>query len=369
MAMMKAARLHKVGETMKIEQLPIPEPGQNDVLVRVRSCGIVPNLGNILANWTTWFPELPLPPLPAVFGLDPAGDVVKVGSHVHAWEPGDRVYVNPGLYCGGCRACRSGDLINCTHYAFSGYFGFSQNSLKLYKNYPGGGLCEYMVAPQYALVKLPKNVSFDQAARFGYLGTMYSAMRKAGMGPGKSMLVNGISGTLGIGGALFGLAMGVTKILGTGRDKQLLERVKALAPERIEVFSITDQEPLDAWAKSKTNGLGVDVFIDALGPGAQHETLQQGVRALKRGGKAYNIGAIMGMVGMDLHTMMDEQQSIEGSAWFTAAEGQDMADMAEAGTLDLSVFEHVRTPLDQVNEAISGIAQRNGGFSNFVINP
>ena len=59
-----------------------------------------------------------------------------------------------------------------------------------------------MLAPQYALVKLPDNVDFNQAARFGYLGTMYSAMRKAGMGPGKSMLVNGISGTLGIGGAL-----------------------------------------------------------------------------------------------------------------------------------------------------------------------
>jgi threonine dehydrogenase-like Zn-dependent dehydrogenase len=226
-----------------------------------------------------------------------------------------------------------------------------------------------MVAPQYALVKLPANVSFEQAARFGYLGTMYSAMRKGGMGPGKSMLVNGISGTLGLGGALLGLAMGVTKILGTGRDKKLLERVKALAPDRIEVFSTTDKEPLDTWVKARTGGLGVDVFIDALGPGASHETLQQGVRALKRGGRAYNIGAIMGQVGMDLHTMMDEQQSIEGSAWFTAGEGQDMADMAEAGTLDLSVFEHVTYPLAQVNEAISVIAQRNGGFSNFVIKP
>jgi alcohol dehydrogenase len=97
--------------------------------------------------------------------------------------------------------------------------------------------------------------------------------------------------------------------------------------------------------------------------------MQQGIRALKRGGRAFNIGAIAGMVGMDLHTMMDEQQSIEGSAWFTAGEGQDMADMAEAGTLDLSVFEHVCHPLDRVNEAISGIATRNGGFSNFVINP
>ena len=58
-----------------------------------------------------------------------------------------------------------------------------------------------------------------------------------------------------------------------------------------------------------------------------------------------------------------------GRAWSTAGEGQDMADMAEAGTLDLSVFEHVCYPLERINEAISGIASRNGGFSNFVINP
>lgn len=369
MSMMKVARMHKVGEPMRIEQIPIPVPASNDVLVRVRSCGIVPNLGNILANWTTWFPELPLPPLPAIFGLDPAGEVVAVGSHVHTWNPGDRVYVNPSLYCGGCRACRNGDLINCTHYAFSGYFGFSQNSLKLFKNYPYGGLGEYMIAPQYALVKLPDNVTYDQAARFGYLGTMYSALRKGQVGPGKSVLINGISGTLGLGGALLGLAMGATRILGTGRNIALLEKVKALAPNRIEVFSTEGGGQIDAWVKSRTEGLGVDVFVDALSPGAPHETLQQGVRALKRGGRAYNIGAIAGMVGMDLHTMMDEQQSIEGSAWFTAGEGQDMADMAEAGTLDLSVFEHVTYPLDQVNEAISGIGTRNGGFSNYVIKP
>lgn len=70
-----------------------------------------------------------------------------------------------------------------------------------------------------------------------------------------------------------------------------------------------------------------------------------------------------------MHTMMDEQQSIEGSAWFTAGEGQDMADMAAASTLDLSVFQHVKYSLDEVNEAISGIGSRNGGFSNYVINP
>lgn len=64
--------------------------------------------------------------------------------------------------------------------------------------------------------------------------------------------------------------------------------------------------------------------------------------------------------------MTDDQQSIEGSAWFIAAEGQDMA---EVGTLDLSVLEQLCSPLDEVNEAIAGIAQHNGGFSNFAIQP
>ncbi|TAK97959.1 MAG: alcohol dehydrogenase [Rhodospirillaceae bacterium] len=369
MAMMKAARLHKVAAPMMIEQLPIPQPTANDVQVRVHACGIVPNLANILANWTTWFPGLPLPPLPAIFGLDPAGEITAVGSHVHAWKPGDRVYVNAGRHCGGCRTCRNGDSINCEYYALGGYIGSSAKSLKLFEDYPYGGLCQYMIAPQYALVKLPDNVSYNQAARFGYLGTMYAVMRKAQAGPGRSILINGISGTLGLGGVLLGLAMGMTRILGTGRNKELLARVKALAPERIEVFSNAGGEAIDPWVLSRTNGLGVDIYVDALGPGAPHETLQQGMRALNRGGRAYNIGAIDGMVGMDLHRMMDSQQRFEGSSWFTAGEGQDMADMAEVGTLDLSVFEHVCYPLDRVNDAISGMTSRHGGFSNFVINP
>jgi alcohol dehydrogenase len=54
---MKVARMHKVGGPLILEEIDTPTPGEHDVLVRVRSCGIVPNLGNILANWTTWFPD------------------------------------------------------------------------------------------------------------------------------------------------------------------------------------------------------------------------------------------------------------------------------------------------------------------------
>jgi hypothetical protein len=71
----------------------------------------------------------------------------------------------------------------------------------------------------------------------------------------------------------------------------------------------------------------------------------------------------------DIRTLLDQNQRLIGSAWFTAGEGDDMAALAGAGILDLSVFEHVRYPLTNINEAISGIAQRNGGFSNFVVVP
>jgi threonine dehydrogenase-like Zn-dependent dehydrogenase len=366
---MKAARMHAVGEPMVIEEVEMPRLRSHDVLVRVRSCGIVPNLGNILKHWTTWFPERPLPPLPAIFGLDPAGEIVAVGEQVHAWRPGDRVYVNPARYCGGCRACRVGDHANCSYFTFNGYFGFSAKSLIIFRDYPYGGLGEYMTAPQYALVKLHDGITFDQAARFGYLGTAYAAMRKTGVGVGRTLLVNGISGTLGIGGALFGLAMGATKIYGVARNKALLQRVKALSPTRIDVLSLDDGIPTDKWIEEATDGEGVDIFVDCLGPGSPHATLLAGMRSLKRGGRAVDIGAIAGDVPIDLHTMMDLQQSLTGSCWFTSGEGQDMADMAAAGVLDLSVFRHVTFPLSKINEAISGIANREGGFSNYVVHP
>lgn len=367
-AEMTAARMHEVGGRLMIEQIPTPGPGQMDVLVKVRACGIVPNLGNVLANITTVFPNLALPPLPAIFGLDPVGEIAQVGSQVHHLSVGDRVYVNPGRSCGTCRRCRRGDSIACPNYALQGYFGSGPSALQTLKDYPYGGLSQYMVAPATAIVKLPDNVTFEQAARFGYLGTVYSALRKAKAGPGDTILVNGISGTLGIGGALLGLAMGVDKILGTGRNRKLLERVKALAPERIETFCIDDGS-ICAWAKTATGGAGVDAFIDCLGPGAAHATFQDALQSLRRGGTAVNIGAIGGLVPINLHWLMDNNMCLYGSGWFTTAEGEEMVSLARTGLLDMSVFKTQIYPLERVNEAISGIAERDGGFSNYVIRP
>ncbi len=372
MTTMIAARLHAYGKPMTLDRIEVPEPRPTDVLVEVKACGVVPNLARVVSNF---FGKLTpdnkmMPPLPAIFGLDPAGVVAKVGDQVWAVRPGERVYVNPARSCGSCRMCRSGQAQDCPSWTLQGYFGRSQDIMRAY---PYGGLAQFITAPATALVKLPDTMSFEAAARLGYLGTAYAAMKKIGVGPGQALLINGISGQLGLNAAQLALAMGATKILGTGRNAALLDRVKALAPSRIDVLAVTDAasqpDPLVAWAKAATEGHGVDGMIDCLPPGAPASAMMRALYCLRRGGRAVNVGAVMETLPLNAFWLMTNRIGLQGSVWFTTGEGEEMAAMAGAGTLDLSALEHRVSPLSKVNEVLAGMDHRNGGFTNFVIDP
>ncbi|MBA6130044.1 zinc-binding dehydrogenase, partial [Pseudomonas juntendi] len=115
--------------------------------------------------------------------------------------------------------------------------------------------------------------------------------------------------------------------------------------------------------------LGADVFIDAVGPGAPHELTVEAIGALRRGGRMVDIGGMSEDLPVPMFKLMCFQISVIGSLWFTVAEGQDMAEMAAAGTLDLSVFDQEVFAIEQVNEAMDAIADRKGGFTNVVIDP
>ena len=383
MPTMIAARLHAYGAPMTLDRIAVPEPRPTDVLVEVKACGVVPNLARVVSNF---FGSLTpdnkmMPPLPAIFGLDPAGVVAKVGEQVWSVRPGDRVYVNPARSCGSCKMCRSGQPLDCPSFTLQGYFGRSQDIMRAY---PYGGLAQFITAPATALVKLPDSLSFEAAARLGYFGTAYAAMRKIGVGPGQSLLINGISGQLGLNAAQLALAMGATTILGTGRNAALLDRVKALAPERIDVLAVPNApqpppasgggqgggpDPLVVWAKTATDGYGVDGMIDCLPPGAPASAMMRALFCLRRGGRAVNVGAVLEPLPVNAFWMMTNRIGLQGSVWFTTAEGEDMAAMAGAGTLDMSVLEHRVSPLSEVNEVLAGMDERNGGFTNFVIDP
>jgi D-arabinose 1-dehydrogenase-like Zn-dependent alcohol dehydrogenase len=310
----------------------------------------------------------PLPRFPAIFGLDAAGVVEEVGEAVIRTRPGTRVYVSPLRSCGSCYPCRAGRHSLCRYFTHNGYFSTSPDGQKIFDLYPYGGFSEYMTAPQHALVTLPDNISFEQAGRFGYIGTSYGALRMADAGPGTVGLIDGITGTLGVASTVLALAMGVAKVLGTGRNEELLQRVKSLAPNRIEILKLGDKSSGE-WAKTLTDGEGADFVISALGARAPAETMLDSMYGVRRGGKVVNIGGVADQVPVDMKWLMDEQVQLIGSNWFSTAQGQELAHMVETGTLDLSYLEHQRFALTEVNHAISGLTDRHGGFSNYVVIP
>jgi alcohol dehydrogenase len=303
-----------------------------------------------------------------VFGLDPAGVVEEVGEAIINVKAGDRVYVSPLRSCGSCKACRAGQRSYCRYFTLNGYFSTSRDGQRIFDLYPYGGFSEFMTAPEYAIVNIPDNLSFEQAGRFGYLGTSYGALKNAGAGPGQVALIDGITGTLGVAATVLGLAMGVSRVLGTGRDEQLLSRVKAIAPGRIDVMTLGSGSAGE-WAKASTGGEGVDFVISALGAKAPAATMLDSMKGVRRGGRIVNVGGVAEDLPIDVKWLMDEQVQLIGSNWFTTAQGQEMAEMVRSGTIDLSYLEHRRFPLARVNEAISGLKDRDGGFSNYVVIP
>ncbi|MEU3786422.1 MULTISPECIES: alcohol dehydrogenase catalytic domain-containing protein [Streptomyces] len=361
--------MHAQHQPFTIDEVEVPEPGPTDVLVRVGACGIVPNLGNVLNFLPEWWPHLTFPPLPAVFGLDVAGEIVGKGNRVHGLEVGQRVYVNPGRQCGGCFACRTGDPQHCPAYTFNGYFGFGAGSAQIFADYPYGGMCEYMTAPQSSMVTIPDNLSFESAARFGYLGTAYRALRMAGADANSVVVVNGASGTLGVCIVLLAKAFGVRKILGVARNKEQLEKVRAIDPQRIEVLSTNDSAKVAQWIIDSTSGRGADIVVDALQSGSPAEPLLESFEGLARGGRHVPLGGVLGPLPINLNVLMSNDRRIIGSLWFDVADGQAMASMVESGTLDLSCLEHEVFDLEDVNSALALFENRNGGFSNYVITP
>jgi threonine dehydrogenase-like Zn-dependent dehydrogenase len=367
MTMMRAARLHEIGGNFQLDELEVPQPRPHDVLVKVRATGVVPNLRNVITHYAEWFPFMPLPKLPAIYGLDAAGEVVAVGDQVGPGiQPGDRVYMNPGLSCGSCPACLRNEASNCPAFTFHGYFGFGPGSQQVFKNYPYGGFGQYLVAPPSSLVKLPDSVSYEQAARLGYIGTAFSALKKAVFTPGQTVLIDGGTGTLGIGGVISALALGAKTIFASGRNEALLDRLAAVAPDRILPI-VLGRRPTSEIVMEATGGYGVDVMLQCLGANAPADAVLDSFIALRRGGKAVNIGGVAEPIAIDPFPLMALQKSLIGSCWFSTDEGRQMVALADTGLLKLDIFNHRRFALDQVNEALVAAEDRSGGFNNVVI--
>jgi propanol-preferring alcohol dehydrogenase len=160
---MRAMVLERPGQPLLLQELPVPEPGPGQVLLRIRACGVCRTDLHIVAG------ELPGPKLPLVLGHQIVGEVVRAGPGANRFVPGQRVGVPwLGWTCGECRYCRSGRENLCDRARFTGYT-------------LDGGFAEYTVADERYCFPIPAGYPDEQAAPLLCAGLIgYRALRFAG---------------------------------------------------------------------------------------------------------------------------------------------------------------------------------------------
>ena len=179
------------------------------------------------------------------------------------------------------------------------------------------------------------------------------------MVPGRSLIINGVTGTLGVAATLLALAMGATSVLGTGRNSEVMSAVKKLDPRRVLTTDVRRPD-LGGWLQEQTAGIGADALIDCQGRGADVGQVEAALKGLRKGGRATVVGAVEGALSLDYSWLLGNCISISGSNWFTTAEAQEMTDMAGCGALDLSPWQTEAFPLetDQRRAGIRGARDR-----------
>lgn len=213
--MMKALVKAKPEEGIWMERVPVPEPGANDVLIRVRKAAICGTDVHIY-NWDQWASQTI--PVPMVVGHEFFGEVVETGAAVTKCLPGQRVSGEGHIVCGYCRNCRAGRGHLC------------RNTLGVGVNRPGA-FAEYLCLPESNVVPIPDDISDEIAAIFDPFGNAVHTALSFDL-VGEDVLVTG-AGPIGIMGALVAERVGARKVVITDIKPARLELARKMGLKHV----------------------------------------------------------------------------------------------------------------------------------------
>lgn len=180
---MRAAVYRGSGE-LRVETVPVPRIGPNELLVKVAVCGVCPTDIKKIQYGTV--------PPPRVFGHETAGTIVRIGARVREFRVGDRVALHHHVPCLDCHACRHHAYAQCSQYKRTGVTaGFEP---------AGGGFADYVRVMSFVLrgvVKIPRMNSFEEGAMLEPVNTVLKAVKRLSLLPGDTVLVAG-QGPIGL---------------------------------------------------------------------------------------------------------------------------------------------------------------------------
>jgi len=325
----RAIRYHGPLKPLRLEDVPTPEPGPGEVLVRVLAAGLC----HTDLHFTSGLLDLGVAPL--TLGHEIVGRIERAGAGVPAERIGERVVVYYYTGCGRCRRCLAGDENLCD--ALRAEHGFVTD----------GGFAEWVRAPARNAIPLPAHVSDAAAAPIGCAVTSaIHAAELARVGLGDWVVV------LGVGGVGYGLVQVArlrgARVVAVGRSEAKLERARALGADATVRAGAED---VPARIRALTGGGGADVVFELV---ATRETMGWSLAALGKRGRLVFVG--YSEDALQVHPI----QLVVGEQVVTASVGCTLAELRQA--VDLVAQGRVRTvvdrtlPLERFQEGVDALA-------------
>jgi len=343
---MKALCFYEHGEldVLRYDDVPDPEPGPGQVLVRVRACAL-----NHLDIWVRrGWPGLKLE-MPHWTGADVAGEIAALGEGVTGWEVGQRVVVDPGISTREDEFTRRGE-----HSLSPGYVILGEQIR--------GGQAEYVAVPASNLMAMPEGWDFPQAAAPLLVGLTAWRMliHRGRLRAGESVLI------IGAGGGVNSMAIQIAKLAGATvyaltSTEEKMEKAHALGADVVLNYREDRQ-----WSKTlykMTGRRGVDVVVDNVG----RATLAQSLRAVARGGRIVIVGNTSGpQAEIDIRYIFSKQICLIGSTMGSHQDFRQVMSLVWAGRLK-PVVDRVM-PLSEGKVAFA-MLERGEQFGKIVLVP
>ncbi len=319
---------------VRVEEVPVPEVGPNEVLIKVAACGVC---GTDIKKIFQRYVEPP-----QILGHELAGTVVATGPGVTRFAPGDRVMSFHHIPCARCFYCERRLFSQCEQYKTTGLTaGFTPN---------GGGFAEYVKAmpwvAEHGIIPLPDNVSFEEATFLEPINTILKAVQKARVVAGETVLVAGC-GPIGL------QLLMVSKLTGAriySSDPMPERRAKSLTLGAVESFDPTNGKLVEE-VKTRTEGRGADAVLVAV---AHPAVVEEALAAARPGGRVLLFAANdpVTRIGFPASAVGIDEKEILGS--YSAA--VDIQEEAAGLVLQkkLPVMEIVthRFPLARIQEGL-----------------
>ncbi|MGQ9839877.1 MAG: alcohol dehydrogenase catalytic domain-containing protein [Anaerolineae bacterium] len=342
---MKAVRLTAVGEPLELQEVPVPQYGHGEVLVRIKAAGICHSDAHYRAGVS------PAGPLPLTLGHEIAGVVEAVGPRVARVKPGDRVCLHYLVTCGQCHHCNRGQEQFCVHGQMVG-------------KHRDGGYAEYIAMPERGVVALPDEIPFEQGAiMMCSSATSFHALRKARLQAGETVAVFGAGG---LGMSAIQLAHGLGALTVYAVD---------INPDKLALAEQFGAVPVNASAadpvaeiRRLSGGRGVDVALELIGLPL---TMRQAVQALGIQGRAVLAGITRTPFEVESYTeVIGKEAEIIGCSDHLLQEFPLLIEFARRRVLDLSHVVTRTVPLEAepINATLDAL-QRFAGKVRTVIVP